>query len=140
MAQTQLPAGFLGIRHIALFVRDLDASRRWYCDLLGFRVDWEPDAENLYLTSGADNLALHKASPEKVADWRAQRLDHFGFAIRTMEEVDAWAAHLRASGVELAKEPKTHRDGARSFYVRDPDGNVIQFIWHATMSERKDGG
>jgi len=39
-----------GLRHLALKVRDLDAMKRFYVDLLGFSVDWEPDADNVYLT------------------------------------------------------------------------------------------
>ena len=38
--------------------------KQFYMDLLGFDVEWEPDADNVYLTSGTDNLALHRASPE----------------------------------------------------------------------------
>src|SRR5215510_923980 len=50
-----------GLRHLALNVRNLDAMKRFYVDLLGYAVEWEPDADNIYLTSGADNLALHRA-------------------------------------------------------------------------------
>ena len=42
--------------------------RRFYVDLLGFAVEWEPDADNVYLSSGIDNLALHRAAErESVA-------------------------------------------------------------------------
>ena len=34
--------------------------RRFYVDLLGFEIEWEPDADNVYLSSGHDNLALHR--------------------------------------------------------------------------------
>jgi catechol 2,3-dioxygenase-like lactoylglutathione lyase family enzyme len=54
-----------GQRHLALKVRDLDAMKRFYVDLLGFSVDWEPDADNVYLTSGTDNLALHRVLPPR---------------------------------------------------------------------------
>ena len=43
-------------------VRDLEAMKRFYVDLLGFAVEWEPDADNVYLSSGIDNLALHRAA------------------------------------------------------------------------------
>ena len=49
-----------GLRHLALNVRHLDAMKRFYVDLLGFAVEWEPDADNVYLSSGIDNLALHR--------------------------------------------------------------------------------
>ena len=127
------PEGMLGIRHVALFVRDLVASQHWYCEVLGMKVDWQPDADNLYLTFGSDNLALHRAPLKMVREWQAQRLDHFGFALDDHEAVDRWAEYLRSAGVQLHREPKTHRDGARSFYVADPDGNVIQFISYEGM-------
>ena len=53
--------------------------------------------------------------------------------LRKPEDIDAWAGYLKGRGVSL-KEPKTHRDGARSFYVNDPEGNLIQFICHPPIS------
>ena len=51
-----------GLRHLALGVRQLEAMKRFYVDLLGFEVEWEPDADNVYLSSGVDNLALHRST------------------------------------------------------------------------------
>lgn len=101
-------------------------------DLLGFRVEWEPDGDNVYLTSGADNLALHRAPSGTSA--RETALDHVGILVREPRDVDAWAAYLRAQGIALRGEPRTHRDGARSFYVDDPDGNCVQIIHHPPIA------
>src|SRR5689334_18011580 len=57
------PPAHLGLHHVAVFVSDMAAARHFYVELLGFREEWEPDADNLYLTSGADNLALHRGDP-----------------------------------------------------------------------------
>lgn len=123
----------LGIRHIALIVSDLKTSEAFYCGLLGYQVEWRPDADNLYLTmDGLDNLALHKGR----ATSGETRLDHFGIVLRQAADVDSWHAHLKAHRVAIVKEPKTHRDGARSFYAKDPDGNVLQFIHHPPISDR----
>lgn len=129
MSNTNPPAT-LGIRHAALNTPELERAERFYVDILGYRVEWRPDPENVYLTRDADNLALHKGP---AADG-PQRLDHFGIMLKKAEDVDAWAAHLRAHRVKLLKEPKTHRDGARSFYTADPDGVVIQFIHHPPIA------
>ncbi len=56
----QRPAATLGMRHVALNVRDLEICERFYAGLLGMAVDWRPDADNVYLSSGNDNLALHR--------------------------------------------------------------------------------
>lgn len=128
------PEGFGGLRHLALWVKDLDACERFYVGLLGMQVEWRPDADNIYLTSGNDNLALHRATKPILAE--GQRLDHFGIVLRAAHYVDAWCEFLTSHGVPIAQAPKTHRDGARSFYCRDPEGNVVQFIHHPPIADK----
>jgi len=119
-----------GIRHIALKVQNMKKMRAFYVDLLGFQVEWEPDKANLYLTSGTDNLALH----EVTQNLQSGSLDHLGLLVREPANVDEWAAYLKSKAVALAQDPKTHRDGARSIYFSDPEGNTIQLIYHPPIS------
>lgn len=127
-----------GIRHLALTTPNLDEMTRFYTKFLGFRVEWSPDPDNVYLTSGGDNLAFHRSVTEGTNTEQLrtrERLDHFGLLVRDADDVDAWAEYLRGNGVELDKPPKTHRDGARSCYFSDPDGNQIQIIHHPPIVE-----
>src|ERR687887_101525 len=72
-----------GLRHVALNARRLEEMKRFYVDLLGFAIEWEPDADNIYLSSGVDNLALHR-SPGAVAPRSTETaLDHATSAPRT---------------------------------------------------------
>jgi catechol 2,3-dioxygenase-like lactoylglutathione lyase family enzyme len=125
----------LGLRHLALNVRALAAMKAFYVNLLGFQVEWEPDLDNVYLTSGRDNLALHRADGPPGPE-AGGALDHLGLIVASAELVDAWAAYLEAHGVALDMQPTTHRDGARSCYFRDPDGNRVQIIHHPPISGR----
>lgn len=129
------PRGLLGLHHVALFVPDLDACLVFYRDLLGMRVEWQPDADNVYLTSGSDNLALHRLAAGSAVSG-TQRLDHIGFILHTPQSVDDWSDYLAAHGVKIAQPVKTHRDGARSFYCFDPADNLVQFIHHPPISDR----
>jgi len=119
-----------GIRHLALRVRNMDLMRSFYVEMLGFQVEWQPDPQNLYLTSGSDNLALHQVR-EGLSPGT---LDHIGILVEKPDEVDAWAAYLKERSVLLKQEPKTHRDGARSIYFHDPEMNLIQIIFHPPIS------
>ncbi len=121
----------LGIRHIALKVKDIQKAEDFYVRILGFKQEWKPDINNLYLTSGLDNLALHQSSSSLKME--ESPLDHFGILVKTPEDVDQWAYYLKEQGIVLSKEPKTHRDGARSVYFQDPDGNLIQILYHPTI-------
>lgn len=120
----------LGIRHIALKVKDAQASKDFYCKYLGMHVEWEPDPQNIYLTTEShDNLALHQEE-NFVLDKKQCGLDHFGYIAVSKDDVDECFQHLQNAKILIAKEPKQHRDGAYSFYFHDPDGYVIQMIYH----------
>ena len=124
----QKPKPTAGLRHVALFIKNFEACEHFYCELLGMRVDWRPDADNLYLTAHHDNFALHRA-PKDFAPAKHQRLDHIGFFLSEREQVDVWHEFLRAHEVDIKAAPRDHRDGTRSFYCADPDGNIVQMIY-----------
>lgn len=123
------PKPHSGLHHVALNVKNFTECARFYTELLGMKVIWQPDENNLYLTSGNDNLALHKAVSEDSMG-KSQHLDHLGFFLNDPEEVDRWHTYLCKNGIEIKAAPKTHRDGTRSFYCADPDGNVVQMIYY----------
>ncbi|MDH5180511.1 MAG: VOC family protein [Gammaproteobacteria bacterium] len=126
------PPPTAGMRHLALYVQDMQACEHFYTGLLGMRVEWRPDPDNVYLTSGNDNLALHRATQPVDGP---QRLDHLGFILDKPADVDAWYTFLLEHQISMKTKPKTHRDGARSFYCLDPDGNTVQMIFHPPISQ-----
>lgn len=127
-----------GIRHVALFSSALEAAERFWVDVMGYVVEWRPDPDNVYLTSGTDNLALHRQAPDAggpVGQKRQERLDHVGLAVPAPADVDAWAEHLTANALKLRHPPRTHRDGSRSLYFETPDGVLVQIIYHQPLSQ-----
>lgn len=122
------PASTLGMHHIALTVKHLEDCVDFYTRLIGMVIDWQPDPDNVYLSSGQDNLALHRAPPEFIPA-KHQRLDHFGFFLGAREDVDQWHEWLLKQQTKILAKPRDHRDGTRSFYCADPDGNAVQFIY-----------
>jgi catechol 2,3-dioxygenase-like lactoylglutathione lyase family enzyme len=132
---TEKPKPTSGLRHVALMVKRFSECVDFYTRLLGMTVDWHPDEDNIYLSSGCDNLALHRA-PKDFSEGTQQHLDHIGFVIDELEQVDVWYRFFRQQEVPVKTAPITHRDGARSFYCQDPDGNTIQLIYHPSLAKR----
>jgi catechol 2,3-dioxygenase-like lactoylglutathione lyase family enzyme len=120
-----------GMRHVALKVADVERATEFYSRVFGMKLVWQPDPENAYLSSGCDNLALHH---DAGAHHDAGRLDHLGFIVPTVEDVEAAYVWARGAGIDIVQPLKHHRDGSVSFYLRDPDGNVIQALYEPSIS------
>lgn len=130
-----------GLRHLALRVTDLPRSRRFYEQLLGMNAVWEPDPDNVYFSSGNDNLALHQISKSEMESYdrtKTQLLDHMGVILDSPAAVDLMyqtiLPKIASLGGRIAKEPKQHRDGSYSFYFADPDGNLVQALYEPSIS------
>jgi catechol 2,3-dioxygenase-like lactoylglutathione lyase family enzyme len=115
----------VGLRHVALRVADVERSKRFYMEVFGMRVVWQPDPDNAYLSSGSDNLALHREAGVTAA---AGTLDHIGFFVANLSGLETNFARARERGLEIVHPLRKHRDGTHSFYIKDPDGVVIQLI------------
>ena len=129
--------GLKGLRHIALKVKDINRSKAFYQETFGMQVVWEPDPQNVYLSSGSDNLALHEISTETETLSATQFLDHFGFIVDEAETVRELEKGFRARGVKIIHPFKIHRDGSASFYCADPDGIVIQMLFEPHLSRQE---
>jgi catechol 2,3-dioxygenase-like lactoylglutathione lyase family enzyme len=130
-------AGIKGMRHIALKVRSAQRSKEFYQDILGMDVVWQPDPQNVYLSSGCDNIAIHEVSDNFWKSAEERQLDHLGFVVESIERVKELERDFRGRGATIVHPFKVHRDGSASFYCADPDGIVIQMIYEPTLSEQE---
>ena len=122
-------AEVLGIDHVYLAVRDLEASRRWYdvvMDVLGFRkgefaIGGETHA---VYTNRHFGFVLRPAHTQAPHDPYAPGLHHFCFRVNTEADVAAVADALRRSGIN-ATEPRLYPEYADDYFATffdDPDG------------------
>ena len=138
--QRSQSTGIQGLRHLALKVRDIEKSKAFYETIFHMTVVWQPDPDNVYMSSGVDNLALHQIPQGKLVDYpqeHSQVLDHFGFIMDSPASVDRLYDIAVAEGIPIVHQPKHHRDGSYSFYLSDPDRLTIQILYEPTVSALK---
>jgi catechol 2,3-dioxygenase-like lactoylglutathione lyase family enzyme len=106
-----------------LAVRDLEASRRFYCEKLGFREDFCVDGW-AFLSRGACRLRLGHC-PDAVP--MSQTPDHSWFAYLHVTDAAGLYAEVVDHGVKIWHALGDKPWGMREFAIVTPDGHRIVF-------------
>ena len=124
-----------GVVHFSIAVSDLDASRKFYTEMLGLTlVQNAPASGMVFLRAGMDHVILARSDAPLERDPTDSRRAHHAFKVDS-DKYEAAKAFLTAKGVEVFEE-EDRKKGVfvgRQFYIRDPDGTVIEFSeWDGT--------
>ena len=122
-------------------VTDLNASLRFWCDMLGFLVLYSrPDEGFAYLDLDGAQIMLDQQGlgpPERRGIWETGPMEHpFGRGVNFEVQVthlEATQARLESAGVHIYFGPETRwyrvgtvEIGVRQFLVQDPDGYLVR--------------
>jgi catechol 2,3-dioxygenase len=115
---------------LVLNVRDVEASEKFYTEILGFEVAIRrPHAS--FLTCGRihHDLALFQA-PEDAPEATTNRigLNHFAVQIEDVAELKEVYQRLQEYGVTIDRTVDHGMTG--SVYFFDPDGNRVEFFYN----------
>jgi catechol 2,3-dioxygenase len=130
-----------GVRHVAIRVKDIEAARRWYEDVLGMTVEDEFPGRALFVRFGPyyhHDLAIFQADEKAAApDQNSVGLAHIALLIDSLEGVKQWYQHLKSKGVDVRG---SDHGVTRSIYFTDPDGNPFEiYCDNPDFDWRKDG-
>jgi catechol 2,3-dioxygenase-like lactoylglutathione lyase family enzyme len=126
------------IGHVVLNVSDLEASVRFYGDLLGLQVsDRYPDSMvpggMVFLRCNTDHHGVALVGGAKSDGAQAQsagaELHHMAFEVSTLAEVIRARDHLRAHGVKIEFEGRRRAGCQVAVEFRDPDGHWLEIYW-----------
>lgn len=127
-----MPLGISQIAHWALKVADLDRSLAFYRDTLGFaemmRINQEDGQLMLVYLRVTDTQFVElfpRGRGNAAPDEDTTSMHHVCLQVQSIAET---AAHLRKLGVELYRTPKLGLDGNNQCWIKDPDGNRIEFM------------
>lgn len=134
-----MPLEILDLNHVNIVVKDVEASKRFYCDMLGMEALPRPADVNIvgaWLRSNSaeihliqEDFATHAPGDLSVsamikpgADLGASR--HFSLVINDTDEL---LAQLKRHDAAVAYGPIKRFGGLVQTYCYDPDGHLVEF-------------
>jgi catechol 2,3-dioxygenase-like lactoylglutathione lyase family enzyme len=130
-----------GIHHFAATVRNVEASAEWYTKVFGLQrvpvtfphYEREETGYAVILADPRSGLVIglheHKANQGEPFDERRTGLDHVGFNVESQAEMERWAEHLTAIGVEHSGIREVQEPMNFSTLVfRDPDNIQLELF------------
>lgn len=133
--------------HVAIAVRDMDRMRDFYCDCMGFSIEWEKPA---YSGEGFEKVVALKGANAHVAmlsghgmhlelfhyfdppglDRGIPRMCDFGYThfALTVKGLSGLYRQLVEADTVFNSPPQNLRPGVWAAYLQDPEGNTIELL------------
>lgn len=118
--------------HVQLRVADLERSKAFYRDVLGFRVaEQDPDHGDLFMTLGEDfhtlDMAQHPSPEIGRGPSRPLGVAHIAFQVASYDALREAYRTLLEHGVQIDRA--VDHVNQRSIYFLDPDGNRLEIYY-----------
>ena len=104
------------VDHIAVLVEDLDISQKWYEKACNAKLVFE---DHKYKRLAMDNITV------ALIDKKYYEHAHFGILVENYADLPSDKGKI-----------VHHRDGTTGCYVKDPDGNVVEFIYYSSKMKK----
>lgn len=119
-----------------LSVTDINKTREFYVDVLGFKICYErPEDKFIFVEKDGNQIMLEQIN----GNWNVGKMEYpFGRGINfemTISDVDAVYERIEKAGIKLFRkmEVKDYECGneivhQKQFLVQDPDGYLLRFV------------
>jgi catechol 2,3-dioxygenase-like lactoylglutathione lyase family enzyme len=120
--------------HVTIICADLDATRRFYVDILGMREVARPAFGFPGVWIQVGNVQIHatrQSAEAGQAGWGDRggtvpsRGHHFAFAV---DDVVKALETVQSLGVRIASPLQQRPDGFKQVYLHDPDGHIVELV------------
>jgi catechol 2,3-dioxygenase-like lactoylglutathione lyase family enzyme len=122
-AQSHPRPKITGISHLAVYTSDPQATERYYTQVVG--ATRQPDPENPKGVRYALNAVQFVEVLPLPPNAGVNRMDHAGFQT---DNAEGMRLYLKAKGWQTPANITHYSDGSKTFRVKDPEGNVVEFV------------
>lgn len=127
-----------GLNHMVLYVRNVERSKAFYCDVMGFNVTTERPGRAVFLRANGSNnhhdLGLFNIGDEAAPPTRGERvgLYHGAWELARLEDLTEVKDALVKAGALVGEND---HGTSLSLYAHDPDGNEFEVFWQVPPEE-----
>lgn len=128
------------VAHVCVFAHDLEATRRFYEDVLGMDIAFnflrDGKVFGFYLNAGGRSH-VEVFQKDGTSFDETNQINHLCLEV---ESIDAAITHIEAQGVELTRPRKKGCDDTWQCWLRDPNGVKIELFEYTDKSAQFTGG
>ena len=135
------PSSIQALDHVTIIVANLKSTRRFYIELLGMteveRPAFDFPGAWFAINPGQGRADVHATVSSELAgrpgwgDLGAKRLSRGHHVAFLVDDAFSFEKFLSDNGVEIAISCRSRPDGPIQFYVKDPDGHVLELFSYA---------
>lgn len=117
---------FKSIRSLAVYVSDMARAKKFYTEVLGFKVTADLGPTLCFLNSQLGKIPIYLEGGQKPSPVSNQTC-RLSFFLETEKSASETYIALKQAGVKLLQpEPEPVGDDTACFQFQDPDGNIIE--------------
>ena len=133
VAQAHTRPAITGISHLAVYTSDATATEQYYTQVIGAAKEKDPeDTKGVrYAISATQFVEVLPLPPNPGVN----RLDHVGFNTANAEGL---RVYLKEKGWDVPAKVTRYDDGSKAFRVKDPEGNVVEFVEPSAKAKAPD--
>lgn len=118
--------------HSMIRVKDINASLKFYTELLNMNLDKQKrldDCELYFLNDESGNVQIELTYNDETPRGGYKNGNAFGHFAFSCESLDEFTKKLHSLGYEYLYEPfDLNNKGTKIAFIKDPDGNEIELI------------
>ncbi len=117
-----------GIEHLAIFSKDTETLKDWYIKMFEFRTVYD-NGKGTYFLMAPDGAMIEFVKTSEIGEVTGEKVSGIRHIALAVDDFEAMVEKLMAENVVVVTEPTVSASGIKTFFFRDPEGNVLHLIY-----------
>ncbi|MGI9536222.1 MAG: VOC family protein [Desulfocapsaceae bacterium] len=120
-----------GVEHVAIFSSNPESLKDWYERVFEFKIVKENDAKGTYWLQAPDGMLFELKRAEKNCQECGEKISGIRHIALMTDRFEETVSRLKREKVKIVLNPTISATGGKTFFFRDPEGNIFQLIYRS---------